>query len=448
MKDIGKKITDRIAKNGMFSPGSTVLCAVSGGADSMCLLHFLHTNREELSIKVAVAHYEHGLRGEESVRDLHFIEDWCVEREIPFLSERGNVTAYARLNRLSTEEAARTLRYDFLVRAAEALSCDVIATAHTMDDNAETVLLNMTRGAGSKGLAGIPPVRDRFVRPLLSLTRWEIEEYIREHGVAHVEDSSNASDDYTRNLIRHHVMPVLKECNPEISAVMEHTCEILRQDDACLSEIADDFIAGNLDLKRSLPTAALLALPRAVSSRVIRHLCPQPLHYKHVEAALSLAEKTQRSFLNLPGIVLEVEQGRLIFGSGEIPSFPDTELVPGEIVRIPSAGIQVRTEISVFPGKVNGLFKPFCLKCDEIYGRVFLTSRKSGDTIRLYQRGCTKTLKKLYAENRLTQRERILMPVIRDDLGVLAVYGLAVGERGIPSPGDSVYAISIDSLET
>ena len=198
----------------LIPSGSRVLCAVSGGADSMCLLHLLSA-REDLT--VLAAHYEHGLRGEESLRDADFVAAWCAQRGIPCTVEHGDAAAYARDHGMGIEEAARELRYAFLERTADALNCDRIATAHNADDNAETLLLNLCRGAGTAGLRGIPPRRGRIVRPLLDCTREEIEATLRDAGVPHVEDGSNRSLDYRRNRLRHQVLPLLRDLNPRFS---------------------------------------------------------------------------------------------------------------------------------------------------------------------------------------------------------------------------------------
>jgi len=176
----------------LFDKGGRVLCAVSGGADSVCMLHILHEKRQELEIELFAAHYEHGLRGEESLRDAAFVENICRELGIPFVCEHGDVKSFAREKGMSIEEAARELRYDFLERAADKLGCERIATAHNADDNAETILFNLTRGSGAQGLRGIPARRGRIVRPLLGMSRDEIEAYLTGRGIAWVEDSSTA----------------------------------------------------------------------------------------------------------------------------------------------------------------------------------------------------------------------------------------------------------------
>ena len=200
MRETVKRIIDFIEKHTMLSNGGKILCAVSGGADSMCLLSLLKDLEGTLNIRVSAAHFEHGIRGEESLRDLHFVRDYCRQSGIPFISEQGNVPDYAAQRGLGTEEAARILRYEFLERARILMECDVIATAHNMDDNAETVIFNLLRGSGTAGLSGIPPVRDRIIRPLLCMPRSEIEKYLLDNGIPHVEDSTNLREDYSINM--------------------------------------------------------------------------------------------------------------------------------------------------------------------------------------------------------------------------------------------------------
>ena len=251
--------------------GARVLCAVSGGADSMCLLALLlQTGAYEL----AAAHFEHGIRGEESLRDCAFVESYCRDRGVPCFVGRADVPALAAKSGLGLEEAARKLRYAFLERTAEEEGYDFIATAHSADDNAETVLFHLARGTGPAGLCGIPARRGKIIRPLLALTRAEIEEALAASGTPHVEDSTNQDESYSRNRIRRAVMPVLKELNPAFPEAVARMSRLLRRDEECLDALAEDFIAGRFD-GESLPAAELLGLHEAVSSRVVRKLLPR-----------------------------------------------------------------------------------------------------------------------------------------------------------------------------
>ena len=196
-------------------PGETVLCAVSGGLDSMVLLSILRDWTAQHNGSVTAAHYNHHLRPTAS-RDETFVRDWCAERGIPFVSGGGDVKAYAASAGLSVEEAARKLRYAFLRREAAARGIARIYVAHHAGDNAETILWNLIRGAGLRGLSGMSHTQGDIVRPLLDVTRDEIEAYAQAHGVPHVEDETNADPDAaSRNLLRLEVMPLLRRLNPK-----------------------------------------------------------------------------------------------------------------------------------------------------------------------------------------------------------------------------------------
>ena len=431
----------------MLPRGSGVLCAVSGGADSMCLLHLLWSKREELGVRVCAAHFEHGMRGEESLRDCAFVEDFCRERGIPCLTEHGDVGAYAAQKRLGLEEAARELRYAFLERAADALGCERIATAHTADDNAETLLLHLARGSGAKGLGGIPPVRGRIVRPLLQATRAEVEAYLAANGLSYVEDSSNASDDFSRNLLRHRAIPVLRELNPAFAEAASRTAALLREDEDCLQGMAEEFLGQAYD-GRSLSAAALAALHPAVASRALRALCPQSLERKHVAAALAFAAGEGLGRLDLPGLRLRREQGRLYFVPDEAEALPPRAIRPGTVTELPELGLRVRAEEGVFSGEeINNSFKIYCLKYEMICGDIVCTSRRPGDRLAPAGRGVTKSLKSLFLEAGMTQSERDRTPVFRDGEGVLAVCGFPMAQRCVPRKGDRVLRLTIETAE-
>ena len=209
----------------MVAPGDQVVCAVSGGADSVALLFALYLLREKLGICVSAVHFNHGLRGEESDRDEAFVEKLCHRLDVPLTVGRAAV----KPGKKGLEAAAREARYRFFSTLS-----GKIATAHTADDNAETVLMHMVRGTGLKGLGGIAPIRGPFIRPMLGITRQEVLAFLEEYRLQYVTDSSNESDCFLRNRLRHHVMPLLKQENPRLCRNMSAMAQRLREDEEAL----------------------------------------------------------------------------------------------------------------------------------------------------------------------------------------------------------------------
>ncbi|MBO5403301.1 MAG: tRNA lysidine(34) synthetase TilS, partial [Clostridia bacterium] len=220
-----KSVKDFLNSNNI---SGIILVALSGGADSVCLLSALL----ECEAAVSAFHLNHGIRGEEADRDEEFCRSLCNRLGVPFSSERADIPAISAEKGIGIEEAARNVRYDKLNREATRINADYIATAHNADDNVETVIFNLVRGCSPDGLCGIPKIRGNIIRPLLDSTREEIEEYLCKKGLSFVTDSTNSDIAYTRNKIRHSVLPVLRSINPAISASVARMCESIRDDKA------------------------------------------------------------------------------------------------------------------------------------------------------------------------------------------------------------------------
>ena len=437
-------MTPELEKRLILPPdGSRVLCAVSGGADSMCLLVLLG---ELGRFDLAAAHLEHGIRGEESLRDRAFVEDYCREKGIPCFVEHADAPAYARENGLSLEEAARTLRYAFLEKTADERGFDFIATAHNAGDNAETVLFNLARGTGPRGLGGIPPRRGRIIRPLLELSRAEIEELLAARGVPHIEDSTNGSDFCSRNRIRHAVVPVLREINPAFEEAVARTGKLLRRDEDCLDALARDFLEKHFD-GESVPCAELLELHEAVSSRVVRLLSDRALEEKHVEAVLALCCGSERRELDIPGARLRCERGRLYCGLEELPEIAERPVPFNGSVSLPEAGLTIRCRSAEGREEIHSPFKTYLVKYERLCGELSVSSPREGEKYRPAGRGCTKTLKALFAEEKLTQKEKRLTPVLRDEKGIVLVPPFGVAERCAAADGGALLAVTIEKDE-
>lgn len=293
MSDFLDKVRAAISGFDMFAECERVCVALSGGADSVSLIIALN----ELRLELSACHLNHGLRGEESDRDERFCNELCEKLGVPLYSKKINVSELAEKHE-STEQAARRVRYGFFEEALARFGTKTLATAHNANDNAETVLLNLTRGTGLKGLCGIPPVRSfgegfRVVRPLICCERAEIEAFLNERGQASVTDATNLSEDYTRNKLRRRVLPELAEINPSVLAVIGRMTGNLRADSEYLDTIAEKALARSRE-GRGWNAAELAALPDPIRARAVRRILilggiePSALR---IETAISLLGK-------------------------------------------------------------------------------------------------------------------------------------------------------------
>ncbi|MBR6950868.1 MAG: tRNA lysidine(34) synthetase TilS [Oscillospiraceae bacterium] len=427
------------------SAGSTALAAVSGGADSMCLLDVLHEIALECGWTICAAHFNHGLRGEEADRDEAFVRSFCLTSGIPFYSDRGDVSRWAFDHHMGVEAAARELRYRFLETVRAQTGAVFIATAHNADDNAETILMHLVRGAGTAGLCGIQPRLGHVIRPLLFASRSEIEEHNVARGIAWVEDSSNGDDALTRNRLRHQVLPILREINPEFSEACRRLARLASRDEQALSSLAERAVAPHADAER-IPLAEVLSLPEAVALRVIRKMYGQPLSCEHAESVLRLC-RSGSGKLSLPGGQVHIECSDLVFREAQSPVLSEKELLPGQTISLPEAGLQILLTSGVWDGSVNKSFTEYLFKTDAVCGRITVGSRRPGDRYTLRTRRCTKSLKKLLNEAAVPPWRRDAVPVFSDEAGILAVYPFGPCLRGQPTPGDTVFRILIRELE-
>lgn len=415
-----------------------MLVAVSGGADSVMLLHYL--SRIE-GLEVVAAHYNHCLRGAESDADEEFVKSLCAKLGLRCHVGRGDVAGFAAKSGRSIEEAARILRYEFLGELSGREGC-LVATAHNAEDNAETVLLNLTRGTGLKGLCGIPPVRGIYVRPLLRTTRAEIEDYLSEYGLEHIEDSSNASDDYSRNRIRHHVTPVLKAANPSFTDAVARMTEALMEDEDYFLGEALRFIAEKGADDGTVSASELMALPGSVRMRVLRLKCGRALESVHRKAIENIClMRSAHAHADIPGMRVTREYDRLVFGSEETDKMQEREIIVGETVYVPEAKMYISCEYVPRCTEINKSFNTFCFKNENICGRILVGSRREGDKIRLLGRNCTKSVRRLFSEGHYGIGARTVCPVFRDDNGPIAVYGYGVDERCAGRVGDDCIVI-------
>lgn len=438
----------------MLPRGGLVLCAVSGGADSMCLLHLLMSLSREGGFRVAAAHYDHRLRGEESARDAAFVAEWCAIHGVRCAMGEGDVLREADMRGQGVEETARQLRYAFLRRAAEALGATRVATAHNADDNVETLLLHLVRGSGLQGLTGIPPRRGEVVRPLLTTSRAEIMDYLEEHHIPHREDSSNSDEAFTRNRLRRQVIPVLKEINPRFTAGAADTIGYLRADNDYLNARAAEACAAARWAEDDLVIDAgiIASLPPAIAPRAARRLLEMlgdgetvNCSSAHLKDLVELCRGDDPSaVVYLPGGRLAQRVYRDLLLTTQRTPLPPLLPVPvaldGE-TEVEDTGWRVRCRPVRCPLEIERPPGVFYLAREKLQGGLVVRSREPGDEITLPKRG-TKTVKKLFIDEKVPRRERERIPILADGGGVVAVAGFGPDKNRLAAPGEPAYALT------
>lgn len=439
---MNRRVLEYLREQDMLHPGDHVICAVSGGKDSMAMLHVLYDLAPKLDIKLSAAHLNHRLRGAESQRDADFVAAHCQALGIPCLVDEADVSAYAADHGIGMEEAARTLRYDFLKRIDPTAK---IATAHTAEDNLETVLMHLLRGSGLHGLSGIPPVRGQIIRPLLSVSRAQIETYLNQKDIPHVEDSTNASDDYLRNRLRHHVLPLLLEENPSLPESVFHLTQTLRLEDDFLAKEANSRLSNALE-HGCLSRRAFLSQSPAMQYRMLqRFLAPvSDLTRRHLDAAYRLClNEDPSASISLPGgctLRREYEFLRLL-----PPEPPKSPLLPVEISEgiYPFGPWQITCRRSPAPTVLPK--GTVALAAAHLTAPLQLRPYQSGDRIRLP--GGTKKLSRLYIDQKIPAHLRSAMPVAVVGDTIAAALPLRAARDFSPKPGEEsllLYAVKME----
>lgn len=401
------KLLSLIRQYKMIVPGDHVICALSGGADSVALAFAMYLLKDKLDIRLSAAHFNHHLRGEESDRDEQFVRQFCDRYDIPLFLGGAEV----KPGKKGLEAAAREARYAFL-RSLEGK----IATAHTADDNAETVLLHLIRGTGLKGLGGITPVSGKVIRPMLDVTRKDVEEFCEEWCLPFVEDSSNGTDAFLRNRIRHQVMPVLKQENPRLAENVSAMARRLRLDEEFLSQNAVP--TRDVDILKAMhPAQRSRALEAILKESGVRE--PEAVHLAQLEGLLFSEKPSARA--EFPGGVTMARQyDKLVKLETSEPPEPVMLPCPGRILW---GGIRVIAEPAE---EIRNTPDTFTVLPQ---GEMVLRARQAGDEIRLS--GGTKSLKKLFIDRKIPASKRLQIPVLADGAGILGVYSIGADRSRI-----------------
>ena len=452
-------MTDRIGRAineyRMFSPGDSAAVGFSGGADSVALLHHLYTFADAYGITVSAVHIHHMIRGEEADRDLDFCRNFCAERGIPFTYEKIDVPRISRETGVGLEESGRRERYRVYGKLCEN-GIDKIALAHHADDCLETVLFNLIRGTGPKGLCGIPPVRDNIVRPLIYCTKDDILSYCRENGLCFVTDSTNAENDCSRNLIRNAVIPVLKKINPSAAQSVMRTAGLVRSDEKYfeneISKVPD-----------GASRKTLAELPDPLLSRYLIGMISQTTGREPERVHVSLCMNNIRSGNEykeapLPGDNVAVcDRDSFYIRKKTAANAKDTDK-KCEIIKI-------QPDIAEY--SLARHTKRVIISCDKIYiikaaekygvprkdivtlsrysGELYIRRRRDGDTVR--SRGMTKKLKELMRSAGIPCEKREDLPVLCDGKGILWVPGVVRADRPESDSAKNIFVLFADNID-
>lgn len=410
-----KRVRDVLKKYSMLGREERIAVAFSGGADSVALLHFLKSEGFEPS----AIHINHGIRGEEADGDEEFCRDFCAKNSIPFYCSNIDVPGAAKVSGEGLEEAARRMRYAEIEKIVTKEGITRVATAHHADDNMETLIFNLTRGASLKGAGAIPPIRGIYIRPLIEATREEIITYCNENSLEYVVDSTNFDTDYTRNFIRHKIIPLIKQINPDAADSFGRFTACARRD--------EDFISSEL-------TALLETDRRDILCEKHPALLTRYIYRKSAEFDVVPSQKSVETLLCAIkagneykcvdlGKELKAfcDRNRVSFEltGGKTPPFEKTELVQGEN-KLGDNGILFLTEDKTQLEKFLNIYKRSVytkINSDKIKGTLYVRQRENGDSYRYG--GMTRSLKKLFNSKKISIKQRDILPLVCDEGGIV-----------------------------
>ncbi len=430
------KIKNYIKENSMLTYGDGVVTGISGGADSVCLLHVLNRLKEEYNLSLVAVHVNHMIRGEEADGDEAYVEELCDSLGIKLKIYKKDIIKMAEDGGLSVEEAGRNYRYSCFKETAEEYDLNKIAVAHNLDDLAETVIFNMIRGSSIKGLAGIRPVRDNIIRPLLSVSRQEIEEYLEENCLKFRNDSTNFSVDYDRNRIRHIILPEMKKIN---NRAVEHICRLAGSAADMYTAINESIKKANIltedNNSKSIEIKELSGFSEQEQREIILSMIGdtagkrKDITFSHIESVRELIKAKTGSSLNLPyNIKARVSYGRLIIEkSSEKKSFcikieksgnyqiGDSE-ISAEIVKNSEC---VNISANCYEEAVN---------YDKIGKNLCIRTPKENDYIVINTSGGRKKLSRIFIDKKIDREKRDTWPVVAAGDEIIWVVGLRLSE--------------------
>lgn len=446
-----QKVLSAITRYDLLKPKDEVVVAVSGGPDSVALTRILVSLIKDYKIGLHLAHLNHLLRGEEAEADVVFVRSLAGQLGLELTVEEIDVARIAKKERLSIQQAAREVRYDFLKRTAEKRGANRIALGHHLDDQVETILMRLIRGSGPQGLRGIPPKREIapdliLIRPLIEISPAEIKQYLEEEKLSYRLDSSNLKRDYLRNKIRLDLLPGLLELNPDFKHTLLRISSLWERDNDYLEEVAEKqlnkVILEGKEGESRLDLIRFNSLPAAIRSRIIRRILTETrgtkssFSFQHVEDLLHLAEfGPAQGRLDLPGVVVKREYNVLKLGRRREKrrrqeNFFEYSFLPGEKVELSEIGKVVETKIlDDFPAKISKDRSKVYLDLEQIRPPLMVRTRCPGDRFSPLGMKGTKKIKDLFIDLKIRQEERDQTPILLDRKGIIWVAPYQISDR-------------------
>ncbi|MFZ6006695.1 MAG: tRNA lysidine(34) synthetase TilS [Nitrospirota bacterium] len=440
--EIIKKVRETINKYHMLIQGDHVLVGLSGGPDSVCLLTILHKLKPEFGIHISAAYIDHGLRPDEIPYEIELCRDICSSMDMPFTTRPIDVKSYMKEKKLNKQEAARELRYKALDEIAIEKAANKIALGHNADDQAETIIMRLLRGAGTSGLSGIPPVRKYIIRPLIEIERSDIEKFLETEGIGFAIDSSNLKQEYLRNKIRHLIIPAAKKINMDVVKTISRTADIFRDEERyfeiLVTKTLMKLITRKTDNAIELFLGPLEAMDTVMLRRVLRRAIDETkgLHgigFIHVEEIISLIKSGKSGDrIYLPKDIRVIKGYSTIIITSEKPTKLGAYVIdsPGETIVKESSMVLHSAIMGVDEVKDYGDAQKFAvIDADKVHFPMTIRGRLQGDFFYPLGFGKKKKLQDYFVDEKIPRDERDAVPLLISGNNIVWVIGYRLDER-------------------